>query len=185
MTEPWPAELIGRPLLVAESRALEMKAAWLRADAERGAPRTPARSPVRAGVAIIPISGALMGRGHHFGDGSAITSYGPLHAAIKSATTDPNVKGIVLTVDSFGGEINGLLPVVAAVRDARAVKPVKAVVGSMAASAAYWLAAQADEIVLSTDISEVGSIGVYTMHVDNSRMLGQMGLDLSLIHAGE
>jgi ClpP class serine protease len=54
----------------------------------------------------------------------------------------------------------------------------------MAASAAYWVASQASEIV-ATPGGDVGSIGVYSMHQDISQALAAEGVTTTLVHAGE
>jgi signal peptide peptidase SppA len=54
----------------------------------------------------------------------------------------------------------------------------------MAASAAYWLAAQADEIV-SLPSGVAGSIGVFMAHKSLARALEQEGIDVTLISAGK
>ena len=54
---------------------------------------------------------------------------------------------------------------------------------SMAASAAYWLASQADEIAV-TPSGEVGSIGVIAMHVDWSEFESNLGVKTTLVTAG-
>jgi signal peptide peptidase SppA len=57
-------------------------------------------------------------------------------------------------------------------------------VNSLAASAAYWLASQADEII-SIPSGTAGSIGVFTAHQDLSKALAQEGIDITLISAGK
>ena len=66
----------------------------------------------------------------------------------------------VLDVDSPGGEVAGIDKAIEALQLARSVKPLRAQVGSMAASAAYWIASQAQEIRADSELSQVGSIGV-------------------------
>ena len=66
----------------------------------------------------------------------------------------------------------------------RGKKPVIAVANSLCASAAYWIACAADEVVV-TPSGEVGSIGVYATHQDVSRMLDKAGVIVSLISAGK
>lgn len=66
----------------------------------------------------------------------------------------------------------------------RGRKPIVAVADSLAASAAYWIASQADEVV-ATPSALVGSVGVVAAHVDESRVLEGSGLRVSLIHYGE
>lgn len=188
----WPAALASRPLLIAEAHAFEMREAWLAAEAEantlmqagRYMRQDGPRYAVQDGVAIIPISGVLLNRYDFLGDGSAYTSYGAITREVNRAAGDTSIKAIVLAVSSPGGTADGILAPSAAIRAARKAKPVTALVGSMAASGGYWLAAQAGEIVLSNDMSSVGSIGVYTMHMDVSGLLKSMGVDISVIHSG-
>ena len=54
----------------------------------------------------------------------------------------------------------------------------------MAASAAYWIATAA-ETVVCTPGGDVGSVGVYAIHVDESRALDAEGLTVSLVKAGK
>src|SRR5207237_10294998 len=68
-------------------------------------------------------------------------------------------------------------------RAARGAKPITAAVNTMAASAAYWLASQADEVVI-TPSGLAGSIGVYLVHEDWSAANAQMGIDVTYISAG-
>lgn len=190
--QQWPAALSARPLLVADAHALEVRDAWLAAEVEhremvtagRSFPQDVARYEVRDNVAIIPVSGVLLNRYNFMGDGSPYTSYGALTREIRRAAADTSIKGIVLAVSSPGGAADGILAPSVAIRDARTTKPVTALVQGMAASGGYWLAAQADEIVLADDMAQVGSIGVYTMHMDVSRLLEELGITVSVIHSG-
>jgi ClpP class serine protease len=69
-------------------------------------------------------------------------------------------------------------------REARRVKPIIAVIDCNAASAAYWLASQANEIVM-TPSSQVGSVGVFCLHVDASQALDRAGIRPTYIFAGQ
>ena len=69
-------------------------------------------------------------------------------------------------------------------RAARAQKPIVAVANTQADSAAYWLASQADEIVV-TPSGEVGSIGVYQMHRGLSEAHAMRGIAPTLVSAGK
>jgi ClpP class serine protease len=116
---------------------------------------------VVAGVASIPISGVLVNERNRFLDyfGVAQTSYKDITAQILEAEADTEVKSIEFQVDSGGGAAGNSLVATADTLFAT-TKPTVAVVDGMAASAAYWLAAQADEVVLAGPASMVGSIGV-------------------------
>ncbi|MFL9826942.1 S49 family peptidase [Rhodoplanes sp. SY1] len=189
----WPAALAARPLLVYEPHALEIREAYLEAESTAAAPQAAAgagngtsgpRYAVQNGVAVIPIRGALLSGGDYMGS-ARFTSYDAIAKEVRRATLDPQVRSIVTAINSPGGTVDGILGAAGAIREARAAgKPVVAHVTSMAASAGYWLAAQSDEIVLGDELALVGSIGVYTMHLDLSKLLQDFGLNVSLIHAG-
>jgi len=66
----------------------------------------------------------------------------------------------------------------------RAQKKIVAVANGMAASAAYWLACCATELVV-TPSGQVGSIGVFAAHEDMSKALEQEGVKVSLVSAGK
>lgn len=91
--------------------------------------------------------------------GGGNTTYGQIRSGIAVAESDPSISEIVLQINSPGGSASAELFETAQAIAATS-KPVKAVVGNMAASAAYWLASQADEIVAQNEMSKVGSIGV-------------------------
>ena len=96
----------------------------------------------------------------------------------KQAADDPNVGAIVLEIDSPGGTVNGVPETAAMVADAvraRPDRPVVAVANSLAASAAYWIASAASELVVVPSGS-VGSIGVYMLHLDESDLAAAMGV---------
>ena len=90
--------------------------------------------------------------------GSGNTTYSDIISALASAEKNPNIKNITLSIDSPGGTVSGLFDALAAMEAIN--KPMKAVVSNVAASAAYAIAAQADEIVATNDAARFGSVGV-------------------------
>ena len=136
------------------------------------------------GVAVIPVIGSLVNRGSWIGaNSSGLTSYEGLSAQLSDAAADPEVRAVVLDIDSPGGEATGMFALASQVRALSAVKPVTAFVNDMAASAAYGIASAADEIVVSPT-SVVGSIGVVLTHFDRSAQLEKAGVKPTLIYAG-
>jgi signal peptide peptidase SppA len=139
----------------------------------------------RAGaVAVVPVYGVISQRMNMMSQMSGGTSTEKLAADIRGLVADPGVKAIVLNVDSPGGSVFGVPELAAEIRKARESKHIVAVANSMAASAAYWIAAQADEIVV-TPSGQVGSIGVFTEHVDVSGAMEREGVKSTLISAGK
>lgn len=130
-------------------------------------------------VAVIPVLGALTERASWMG-----MSYDGIRASLRSAVADSGIKAIVFEFDSPGGEVLGCDELAAEIYDARRQKPVVAVAKSVAFSAAYYLASQAEQIIVPPS-GAVGSIGVFGGHMDFSEALTQMGVKVTLISAGE
>jgi len=135
------------------------------------------------GIAVIEIAGTLVHRGAWIGQSSGLTSYEGITAQIEAAVADPQVRGIALEIDSFGGEVAGAFDLADRIRAAREIKPIHAFVAEHALSAGYALASQADHITLPRT-GAVGSIGVVTLHTEMSGMLEQKGVTVTLVHAG-
>jgi signal peptide peptidase SppA len=95
-----------------------------------------------------------------------------------------DVEAIVLHVDSPGGNSYGIEELSDKIFAGRARKPIYASVDSMACSAAYWLATAASAL-WCTPGGDVGSVGVYSVHIDEGKALEQAGLSVTLITAGE
>jgi signal peptide peptidase SppA len=133
-------------------------------------------------VAVIPVVGTIMHRAGGMDDVSGIASTQRLVRRVREAQTNPSIKAIVLDIDSPGGTVDGVAEAAAALREG--TKPLVAVANTLAASAAYWLAAQADELVV-TPSGEVGSIGVYSMHTDLSAALEAEGVKVTVARAGK
>jgi ClpP class serine protease len=119
-------------------------------------------------VAQIDVTGILTKKpdffAYYFGSGN--TTYSALQGALAYADASPDVKQIVLAVDSPGGQVDGLFETLAAIQ---AVKKPITVRSSLAASAAYAIAAVAGKIEASSPSSTFGSIGVVsTYFIDDS-----------------
>lgn len=134
-------------------------------------------------VAIVPIHGELVNRGSWLGSSSGLVSYEGLRHSLRNAADDPNVRAIVLDINSPGGMVAGMPETAATVREIASRKPVIAVANDMAASAAYGIASGATKII-ATDTAMVGSIGTLYVHTDRSKALEKAGLKVTLIHAG-
>ena len=113
---------------------------------------------MRDDVAVIPVLGPIFRRANLFTELSGATSTQVLATDFQSAIDNPEVGSIVLNVSSPGGQAEGIPELARAIREQRGAKPIVAYVEGMGASAAYWLATAASEIVLS-EIGMVGSIG--------------------------
>ena len=143
----------------------------------------PARTATPEGIAVIPIHGSLVKRALGMDAASGLTSYSEIASMLDAALADPQVRGILLDIDSPGGEASGSFELSRRVREVAAVKPVWAVANDAAYSAAYALAASAQRLFV-TETGGVGSIGVIALHVDQSVKDAKDGYRFTAITAG-
>lgn len=113
---------------------------------------------IRDGVAILPVMGPIFRRANLFTEMSGATSVELLAKDLQTVMGDPNVRGVVLEIDSPGGTASGIGELASHIHEMRDKKPIVAYVGNQAASAAYYLASACSEIVLAS-LAQVGSIG--------------------------
>ena len=143
----------------------------------------PPAATVPEGIAVIPIHGSLVKRSLGMEAASGLTSYGEIAAMLDAALADPHVSGILLDIDSPGGEASGSFELARRVREVAAMKPVWAVANDAAYSAAYAIAASTQRLFV-TETGGVGSIGVIALHVDQSVKDAKDGYRFTAITAG-
>lgn len=141
------------------------------------------RPSPQTGIAVIPVHGTLVRRTVGLEADSGLTSYAQLAAQIDAARVDPKVDGILLDLDSPGGEAGGVFELAERIRAAGSTKPVWAHANDAAFSAAYAVGAAATRLTLSRTAG-VGSIGVIALHVDQSVKDAQEGIAYTAITAG-
>lgn len=149
----------------------------------QGDRRDPGYRVLDSGVAILDIFGVLAHRGGLDANSSYVLGYQEIARRLDAALADGDVRGIVLNIDSPGGEVAGAFDLADKIRAARGTKPIQAVAGDLAASAAYLIASAADSIAI-TQTGYVGSVGVVMRHVDFSRALSNEGISVTHIFAG-
>jgi signal peptide peptidase SppA len=158
----------------------EIAAAVGRAPAEAAARRA---RPQPRGVFVLPVLGILSQRGGVDATSTALTSVDSLRRHFASAVENPEVGTVLLEIDSPGGSVVGIEEFAADVMAARSRKRIVAHANSLMASAAYWIASSAHEIVASPS-SQIGSIGVLVAHENHASELHQKGVAVTLISAG-
>lgn len=137
----------------------------------------------RGAVAVIPIRGVIAHRMSGMAESSGGTSCEKIAAQIDQVLSE-GIATIVYDFDSPGGTVPGIQELAAKMFALRGQVKQIAQINSLAASAAYWLAAQCDERVCMPS-GAAGSIGVYTAHEDLSKALEQEGISVELISAGK
>ncbi len=185
LTHPWA---LTRLMVDTIASILDRRIAGDRAsDAELEAAVSTRKSlpqPSGGAVAIIPVYGVLVPRASLMSNMSGGTSFEQLTGMLDEAMANAAVKTILLDIDSPGGSVAGATEFAALVRKARTTKPIIAVAQYTMASAAYWIAASATEIIASPS-AKVGSVGVYAIHKDISGRLEKEGTKLTVIAAGK
>jgi capsid assembly protease len=137
----------------------------------------------QAGIAVIPVLGTLVKRSMGIEAVSGLMSYGEIEAQLDAALADPQVAGILLDLDSPGGEASGVFELAQRIRDASQIKPIWAHANDAAFSAAFAIAAACQRLTLS-QTAGVGSIGVIALHVDQSVKDAKDGLNYTAFFAG-
>lgn len=184
------SRLYGTPLLIARSKldvilsVLGPRIGLPEIEAAVPLPTPKAGTSVgQPGIAIIPVHGTLVRRAMGLEAASGLTSYGEIAARLDAALADPQISGILLDLDSPGGEAGGVFELAERIRAANDIKPVWAHANDSAYSAAYAIAAAASRLTLS-QTAGVGSIGVIALHVDQSVKDAKDGIDFTAIYAG-
>lgn len=138
------------------------------------------------GIQVIPLYGVISHRANMVQSvsGPGGTSTELFGRALDQAMADPNVGAILIDIDSPGGSVHGTQELADRIMAARGTKPIVASANATAASAAYWIASAADEIVV-TPSGLVGSIGVIAAHEDKSAKLAAEGTKVTYITAGK
>lgn len=117
---------------------------------------------MREGVAVLPVVGPMFRRANMFTEISGGTSTENLARDFGAAVADQSVRAIVISVDSPGGQVNGITELAEHIFRAREIKPVIAHVGGLGLSGGYYLASAAS-MVMASPTAELGSIGVVAM----------------------
>lgn len=187
------SRVFGTPLMVARPKlevilsvlAPRLAGKTVEATAAHGEP-APLSSVTVERIAVVSVIGTLVSRSSYLDAASGLASYADIGDAVGEAMADPSVRGVILDVDSSGGEVGGLFDLVEQIGAIKAAvqKPLWAVANEGALSAAYAIASTADRLYV-TRTGEVGSIGVVAVHVDESGADEQAGLAWSFIFAGE
>lgn len=112
-----------------------------------------------------------------------VSFYEIIQDQFQTALSNPNVKRITFELDSPGGEVCGCFDLADDIYQARGKKPIYAVVNEMAYSGAYAIASAADK-VFTPRTGSVGSIGVISTYIDESRRDEKTGIKYTPIYAG-
>lgn len=132
-------------------------------------------------VAVIEVFGTLFARWDFYVYWYGGVGMDMLGAILDTLEKDSTIDGVVLHIDSNGGELAGTEFL--ANKIWKYTKPINAYVENAAHSAAYWLASQCNEIYAASQTTYMGSIGVMMRHVNRAEMYKMNGLEITYITA--
>jgi protease-4 len=163
------AEMEGTPIPVVDSAS---------------APDFQLRAPDRVGdverIAIVYVDGDMIdGQSRNIPlVGSRLAGSYTVSAALHQARQDPKIRAVVLRLETPGGSSLAADVIWREVALTARVKPVVVSMGSVAASAGYYIAAPATEIFASRS-TITGSIGVYYGKVDVDELMKRLGVGIT------
>lgn len=140
---------------------------------------TPRLPTVKGAIAVIPMHGVITKRGGWFSDG-----LDRIKRTTEAALASKAIGAVVFDQDTPGGSSYGLMEFADWVYSLRGGKPIISVANPLSASAGIWAGTSADQMIV-TPSGDVGSVGVWSLHVDYSQMLEQSGIKPTFVFAGK
>ncbi len=140
---------------------------------------------VAVALAIVGQFGGLVARDHvaRLAVEGLIVADRTMIEAISDVAEDPRAKALIVSIDSPGGTYVGGESLYHALRGVAERKPVVAVMGGVATSAAYMMALAADRIV-AREGTITGSIGVLVQTADVTELLAKLGVSAEALKSG-
>jgi len=140
---------------------------------------------VSGNVAVVPIKGLITTESDGVSMlGSQYTSSQKVISWLEKAAESEGIKAILLEINSPGGSPVATDEIVQAVKEAKATKPVYAVIRETGASGAYWVATAADKIIAER-MSITGSIGVIGSYLEFSGLIDDYNVTYQRLVAGK
>lgn len=120
-------------------------------------------------VGIVPIIGPLVSR-----QSGRWWSYDEIARDAAMMVQNDDIDAVIFDVNSPGGMVADIEVAASAIRTLSAIKPTSAHINGIGASAAFWLAAAADEITASQS-SIIGSVGALISWLDIEGIFTKLG----------
>ncbi len=103
---------------------------------------------------------------------------------LQDLAEDESVAGVILRIDSPGGDAIASEQMLRAVRRLRAEKPVVISMSNLAASGGYYIASVPDVPIVAYPGTYTGSIGVFTIHLNLRELYGKLGISKEILTRG-
>lgn len=128
-------------------------------------------------IAVLNLKGPIVKNSQYCGPRGTVE----LAAELKKIYANPNFIGVLLDLDSGGGQAYAVKPLTDVLAERN--KPVVILSGNLLCSAGYYIASYGDEIVCDHPRSIIGCIGVMQTMVNTQPALEKMGVEFHNIYA--
>jgi protease-4 len=144
------------------------------------------KNPAKDKILVIDIAGMLTALGH----GGIFEREGDIlsrvYYRLEKAAADPLVRGVILRLDTPGGDVTSSDILYREVLNFRKKtgRPVVALMMGVAASGGYYVASACDAIIAHPS-TITGSIGVISIFPNVSGLFSKVGVEMKIIKSGE
>ncbi len=139
------------------------------------------RSGNEGKIAVIDVCGIILNENGGYSENADSTL---ICRQLKKAEKDPDVRAVILNLNTPGGEVTAADDIHMAVQQLKKSKPVVALMNSMAASGGYYAAVACDWIVASR-LTMTGSIGVIISTYNYRGLLDKIGVQSEVYKSGK
>ncbi len=137
-------------------------------------------------IALLHAQGAIQsGTGWMDSFGSRVISAETFVDQVDELREDEGVEGVILRIDSPGGDAIASEQILRAVKRLAAEKPVVVSMGTMAASGGYYIAAVPDVPIIAYPGTYTGSIGVFTIMLNLKDLYDKLGVTKEVLQRGK
>jgi protease-4 len=138
--------------------------------------------PTTGNVALIPVNGVILTESSSSLFSEKTASSGEIAELIEKADSNPQIKAILLEINSPGGSPVASDEIGTALKKTH--KPTVAWIRDIGTSGAYWIASACDTIVANR-MSATGSIGVISSYLEFSGLMARYNVSYERLIAGE
>lgn len=103
---------------------------------------------------------------------------------LKAIKNSKNILGVIIELDSPGGEVGATKKIYNALKDLKQEKPIVIYINDIAASGGYYIASIANK-VFAQESAIIGSIGVIMIRPNIEKFLDKIGVSINVIKAGK
>jgi len=140
---------------------------------------------VSDGVGVVNIQGSMVTNAPLWASYFGVIGYNTIKDTLTYAAQDPDIKSILLNIDSGGGSASGVDSVAALINKISTdYKPVTSFSEGTMCSAAFWIGAAADNLY-ATRLATVGSIGVIAVSMEYTGAMEKDGVTATVFRAGK